>query len=99
MREVRIHPVDLMAGVRMADLPDEFVAVLSGEVVDALAGSYTGPPVLLVALDGANLLLPGSGNAVEVVGPAAQLLGWLIGRDFQDVRAQTGAFPALPAWL
>ena len=98
-REVWIHAVDLMAGVRMADLPDEFVAVLSAEVIDALAERYTGPPVLLVALDGANLMLPGRGDTVEVVGPAAQLLGWLIGRDFQDVHAQTGALPALPAWL
>ena len=55
--------------------------------------------MLLVALDGANLSLPGRGDTVEVVGPAAQLLGWLIGRDFQDVRAQTGALPPLPAWL
>jgi maleylpyruvate isomerase len=98
-REVWIHAVDLMAGVRMADLPDEFVAALFAEVVDALAGRYTGPPVLVVALDGTNQLLPGRGDAVEVVGPAVELLGWLIGRDFQDVRAQTGALPPLPAWL
>ena len=98
-REVWVHAVDLLAGVGMADLPDDFVAALSAEVVGDLAARYSGPPVLLAPVDGAGLSLPGRGDPVEAVGPAAQLLGWLIGRDFPDVHTKTGALPPLPAWL
>ena len=105
LREVEIHHVDLAAGYRPGDWPEEFVAASLPGVAAEFAGREDAPPCLLQP-DG-----PGSGPfrigpeqpgppPAIVQGAPASLLAWLIGRDDgSGLRVPGGAPPpALPPW-
>lgn len=101
-REVWVHVVDLDAGVGFDALPPELVDVFLPDATGAFAGRADVPGVELVATDRSVPAVLGEEPWVTVRGPAARLLGWLLGReDGSTLTAETtdGALPALPRWL
>ncbi len=105
LREVEIHHVNLAAGYRPADWPAEFVAGSLPEVAGSFVGREDAPTCLLRAdgSDAAWQLGPERTGAppLEVRGPAAAVLAWLIGRDDgSGLRVSGGgaSAPALPPW-
>jgi maleylpyruvate isomerase len=106
IRESWVHGVDLAAGATWADLPPEVVADLIAEVAGGLAGREDCPAMRLVPEGTGDpwVIGPaGAGEAVEVTGPAPDLLAWLIGRsDGAGTLVATtpdGRPPAPPPWL
>jgi maleylpyruvate isomerase len=105
LREVEIHHVDLAAGYRPGDWPEEFVAASLPGVAGEFAGREDTPSCLLQP-DGSGLgpfqIGPERPAAPQVLvqGPPASLLAWLIGRgDGSDLREPGGgALPVLPPW-
>jgi maleylpyruvate isomerase len=103
LREVWFHLVDLDRGVGFADLPDEWVEAF----VDSVAGQFADHPdvpalVLEVELPHGRqrsweLNTGGTGTAETVSGAAADMIGWLTGR--QAGSRLGGNVPKLPAWL
>jgi maleylpyruvate isomerase len=96
--------VDLAAGATWADLPPEVVADLMAEVAGGLAGREDCPAMRLVPEAGDPWVVgpAGAGEAVEVTGPAPDLLAWLIGRSNGGTLVATtpdGRPPAPPPWL
>lgn len=105
VREVWIHAVDLDAGVGFADLPADLVDALLDDVAAGFSARSDAPEVLLAPDDrdrswpvGPVTTTPDTGPPA-VRGPAAALLGWLLGRcDGADLRP-AGELPAVPPWL
>jgi maleylpyruvate isomerase len=104
-REVEIHHVDLAAGYRPGDWPEEFVTASLPGVAGEFAGREDTPSCLLQP-DGSGQgsfqigpERPATPQAL-VQGPPASLLAWLIGRDDgSDLRVPGGgALPVLPPW-
>ena len=103
--EVEIHHVDLAAGYRPGDWPQDFVA----DALPGVAGSFAGradTPSCLVWPEGSPESfrigpdLPGP-PSVRVHGQPAELLAWLLGRDDGSGLQVPGGLatpPALPAW-
>jgi maleylpyruvate isomerase len=104
-REVEIHHVDLAAGYRPDDWPEEFVTASLPGVAAEFTGREDAPSCLLQP-DGSGLgpfqIGPERPTAPQVLvhGPPAGLLAWLIGRDGGGgLRVPGGAaLPALPPW-
>lgn len=101
-REMWVHAVDLDVGASFADLPLPMVYELLTDVTATLAAKQCGPPVRLVATGRHRVWSIGEGGrAVSVLGPAAELLGWALGRTrSRALRTADGRpLPTLPRWL
>jgi maleylpyruvate isomerase len=102
VREVWLHAVDLDAGATVADVPGEVLDLLLDDVTGVLSGRDGCPAALLVPTDRDRAWSLGAGgDAVEVRGTAADVVGWLVGRaDGKDLTTVGGAvLPAPPRWL
>jgi len=96
VREVYIHGIDLSAGTRWTDLPAEFLTALLDDVTTRRSAKGGGPALLVAATDsGHTWEVVGTGAAIPVSAPLADLAAYLSGRPAPELRAA----PALPAWL
>jgi len=105
LSEVEIHHVDLDAGYRPEDWPDQFVTDCLGTVAEAFTGAVQAPPALLSDTGTGRTYQIGpagaeAGPRAVVAGPGHQLLAWLTGRSAgAGLTAEPGGqLPALPAW-
>jgi len=101
IREVWLHTVDLAAGAELGDLPPEVVDALLDDASATLSARDGCPSALLVPVDRERRWQLGEpGSPVAVSGPAADVMGWLIGRtDGAGVTATGGPLPTPPPWL
>lgn len=99
IREVWVHAVDLATGTTVADLPAALIDALLADVTTGFTARGGCPPLRLAPTDRPReWQVTGDDDApVTLSGPAADLLGWLIGRTGPD--RLTGPAPQLPAWL
>lgn len=83
LAEVEIHHVDLAAGYGPADWPDWFVTDMLYRVTGQLWGNPDTPKAMVTDADtGRQFFLRQDATAeLEVTGPGAVLLAWLLGRD------------------
>jgi maleylpyruvate isomerase len=103
--EVEIHHVDLTAGYRPGDWPEDFVADALPRVTDSFAGRHDAPACLVWA-DGAPSAArigPDRPDRPQlfVHGPPAELLAWLLGRGSGvglQVSGDAARAPVLPPW-
>jgi maleylpyruvate isomerase len=93
IRETWVHAVDLGAGAAFGDIPDAIVFDLVGEVASGLIGRGDCPAMNVDIGSAAWRVGRADGEAVEVRGPASDVLAWLIGR------APLADAPPAPAWL
>ena len=95
-REVYIHTIDLDAGTRWTDLPAEFLTALLDDVTARRSSTGGGPALAVAATDtGHAWEVAGTGAAVPVSAPLADLAAYLTGRTVSGLEAA----PVLPAWL
>jgi maleylpyruvate isomerase len=95
-REVCIHAIDLGAGTRWADLPDDFLTLLLDDVTSRRSANGAGTALAVAATDtGHTWEVAGAGAPVPVSAPLADLAAYLTGRPAPGLRAA----PVLPAWL
>jgi uncharacterized protein (TIGR03083 family) len=95
-REVYIHTIDLSAGTQWQDLPAGFLAALLDDVTARRSSTGGGPALALAASDtGHTWEVAGSGAAIPVSAPLADLAPYLTGRPGPELKSA----PALPAWL
>lgn len=101
VREVWVHAVDLAAGIRFADLPPDLVDAMLEDVAPEFTAASGCPPVRLRPADRPGTWSIGGTDTTptDVDGPAADLLGWLLGRGAADTLRTEGALPELPRWL
>jgi maleylpyruvate isomerase len=93
-RELEYHHVDLAAGYRPADWPDDFVATELSRVTAMMDGRADAPPMTLA--EPARLHI-GTRPPVDVTGPPAAILAWLSGRsDGSDLEPDGAALPVVP---
>jgi maleylpyruvate isomerase len=96
VREVYVHAIDLGAGTRWTDLPAEFLTALLDDVTARRSAKGGGPALAVAATDtGHTWEVVGTGAAIPVSAPLADLSAYLTGRPAPELRAA----PALPAWL
>lgn len=100
-REVMIHAVDLGTGLRIADLPTDFLVALVADIVGKRSTAGTDPALALTATDtGDTWQVTGEGDPVEVTGPVADLAAYLSGRPGAPVTTTDGSpAPQLSRWL
>jgi maleylpyruvate isomerase len=92
-REVMVHAVDLLGGVDVGEIPDDFHLALVADVAAKRSADGSGPSLRLVTSDGAEVaVVEGVGEPVTVTGSPSQLAAYLSGRE-------PSFGPALPAWL
>ncbi len=99
-REVWIHLVDLDAGITFADLPRDLVTATLAMAADGMSGRDGFPPLHLTPTDlgPERRLGDPAAEPARVSGPAADLLGWLIGRT-AGAALQGDPRPSLPRWI
>jgi maleylpyruvate isomerase len=108
-REVEIHHVDLNLAFRPADWPVEFVHRMLDATTTGLRGPLvTGGTVELVSADdGTRWTIgdPGSPRLAAVLGPAASILAWILGRGASmsdltatDLGGKPVSLPPLAPW-
>lgn len=99
-REVWVHLVDLDYGIAFTDLPASLAGAVLDEVVAAMSLRDDMPTLLLTAHDHGTQYRLGSPTETptHISGAAADLLGWLTGRDRGDGLSGTDR-PPLPRWL
>jgi len=96
LREVEVHHVDLNAGYVPADWPSEWVMEeMDRAMLDLPSRLPAGVAVVLAATDTDQHWVAGSGEAVELDGPLAELFAWVIGR---SVTVGGEEAPALKPW-
>jgi maleylpyruvate isomerase len=96
VREVYTHTIDLGAGTQWQDLPAEFLAALLDDVTARRSSKGGGPALTVAATDtGHNWEVAGTGAAIAVSAPLADLAPYLTGRPVPELKAA----PVLPAWL
>ncbi len=95
-RESHVHLVDLDVGYGFADLPGDLVDALLDDATASI-GQRPGAPSVVLRPDDREQAWPvGPAPAtVEVTGPAADLLAWVLGRP----GPRRPDWPILPAWL
>ena len=99
-REVMVHATDFGAGVTFADLPQDFLRALAVDIVGKRSGALDGPAVVVVADDiDERWTVAGSGDAVEIHGPLAQIVAYLAGRPYNSLQSGAASIPTLPRWL
>jgi maleylpyruvate isomerase len=106
VREVWLHAVDLAAGARLTDLPDGVLDALLGDVAATMSAREGCPSVVLEPTDREQTWRLGLPDATPVAlrGTAAELTGWLVGREpGEDLTARGPRgqvqVPAAPRWL
>lgn len=101
IREVWLHAVDLDVGAGMTDLPPEVVDALLDDATGLMSTREGCPAAVLAPTDREiTWSLGPPGDAVEVRGAAAEVLGWLVGRgDGSALTTTGGALPSAPRWL
>ncbi|WP_233159300.1 maleylpyruvate isomerase family mycothiol-dependent enzyme [Pseudonocardia sp. MH-G8] len=107
VREVWLHAVDLDAGLTVADFPPDVVDTLLDDAVGTLSTAEGCPAARLAPGDREQSwsLGPHSDAPAVVLGAAADVLGWLVGRagpERLEGRAPDGSpapVPAPPRWL
>jgi maleylpyruvate isomerase len=93
-RELEYRHVDLAAGYRPADWPDDFVATELSRVTAAMDSRADAPPM---ALTGPGTLHIGISPTVDVTGSSAEMLAWLSGRgDGSGLDRDGAALPPIP---
>lgn len=99
VREVEVHHVDLAAGYSPADWPAGFVRRTLDQVVPQLPDRAGSLVSWLRATEGGSWQVGDTG--CEVTGPAAELLGWLLGRaDGHGLSPEPdGPLPTPPRWM
>ena len=100
LREVEVHHADLGLGYRPEAWLDGFVAQELAQRIGELAGRLPrGTAVRIVATDADGSWEVGDGPAsLAVSGPAADLLGWLLGRDGGRRLQAPAGLPPLAPW-
>ncbi len=100
LAEVEIHHVDLAAGYGPADWPDWFVTDMLYRVTGQLWGNPDSPKAMVTDADtGRQFFLRQDQTAeLEVTGPGAILLAWLLGRDDGASLAAPGPLPGIPPY-
>lgn len=102
LAEVEIHHVDLAAGYGPADWPEWFVTDLLYRVTGQLWGNEDTPKVLVTDSEtGRQFFLRQDGTSeLEVSGPGATLLAWLLGRDDGGslIADSEGPLPSIPPY-
>lgn len=100
VREVTYHHVDLDTGATFADVPAAVVGrglpEAVGRIDVAVADSPDVPGLTLASFEGGTWDVGGGGATVR--GSAADLLGWLTGREDGRRLRSSGPLPALPSW-
>jgi maleylpyruvate isomerase len=103
---VWLHAVDLAAGARLTDLPDGVLDALLGDVAATMSAREGCPSVVLEPTDREQTWRLGLPDATPVAlrGTAAELTGWLVGREpGEDLTARGPCgqvqVPAAPRWL
>lgn len=92
-REVYVHAVDLATGLTFAGLPAGFLTALCDDVA-AKRSAGPGPALVLTATDtGGQWKLPGTGEAVTLAGPLAEITAYLTGRAHRLATAGGEAAP------
>jgi maleylpyruvate isomerase len=97
LREVCYHHVDLGTGRSFRQLPPAVVARGLPEAVERVSAQDGAPGLTLEASDVGATWRVGDGRQ-RVSGPAAELLGWVTGREDGADLASDAPLPALPAW-
>jgi maleylpyruvate isomerase len=90
-REVMVHAVDLDLGPAFSDLPADFLAALTDDVV-ARRSAMPDHPALTLDIVGGTRHVDGVGPATTITCTLAEAAAYLTGR-------APGQGPALPAWL
>ncbi|MCW3492670.1 maleylpyruvate isomerase family mycothiol-dependent enzyme [Microbacterium sp. SSM24] len=107
-REVWIHAVDLRNGASVRDFPDVLHDLLLADLIKVWTRKRTAttPDIILAPTDRAetfSLLSEGGAAASEplvIVGSAADVVGWGIGRSMRGVATASGGEPPRPPdWL
>jgi maleylpyruvate isomerase len=95
-KEIEYHHVDLSAGYRPADWPQEFVDTQLSAVTRSMT-RRAGCPAVTIRASHATYRI-GDGELATVTGGAADLLAWLTGRaDGHDLqRVPGGPLPPIP---
>jgi maleylpyruvate isomerase len=101
IREVWLHAVDLDAGAVLDDIPSEVVDALLDDATTMLSARDGCPSAVLAPTDREQRWQLGEpASPVAVSGPAAAVMGWLIGRtDGADLTATGAPLPTPPPWL
>lgn len=76
--EIEYHHVDLCAGYRPADWPEDFVTDQLGRVARSMSGRTDAPPVTIVTPNATMRI--GDGTLAAVTGAAPDVLAWMTGR-------------------
>jgi len=100
VREVWLHTVDLDADASLADLPAEVVDALLDDVTATLSARDGCPTIRLEPTDRDRHWQLGPGDGAVARSTAAELLGWLTGRDRHGrITSPDGRLPVVPRWL
>jgi maleylpyruvate isomerase len=98
-REVYVHAVDLATGLSFAGLPAGFLTALCDDVTGKRSKD-PGLALVLAATDtGGQWKLPGTGEAIALAGPLAEITAYLTGRANRLTTAGGEPVPVLPPWL
>ncbi|MDI3387371.1 maleylpyruvate isomerase family mycothiol-dependent enzyme [Streptomyces sp. B-S-A8] len=97
--EVELHHVDLDIGYELEDLSADFTAREITFLADRFSGNAAVPQIAITATDGGQWTTGrADGDVVSVIGPSADLLGWLAGRrEGAGLDCDSGLLPVLPA--
>lgn len=97
--EVELHHVDLDIGYELEHLSDEFTRREIDFLTDRFSGNAAVPRIAITATDGGQWTTGRTdGERVSVIGPSADLLGWLVGRrEGAGLDCDGGLLPVLPA--
>jgi len=106
VREVWLHAVDLATGAGLTDLPAGVLDALLGDVSATMSSREGCPSVVLEPTDRERTWRLGLPDAtpVSLRGSAAELTGWLVGREPGEGLTASGPsgeveVPAAPRWL
>lgn len=92
-RETWIHAADLDAGTGFDAFPADLIDALLTEVTSTLSAREGCPAMLLAPTDREFSWTLGAGGTPPVARPAADLLGWVLGR------TRPAGLPEPPRWL
>ncbi|MDI3421373.1 maleylpyruvate isomerase family mycothiol-dependent enzyme [Streptomyces luteolus] len=97
--EVELHHVDLNIGYELEDLSADFTRREITFLADRFSGNSTVPEIAVTATDGGQWTTGRQdGDVISVIGPSADLLGWLAGRrEGAGLDCDGGLLPVLPA--
>ena len=97
-REVAVHAIDLAAGAKFEDLPDDLCAAIVTDVARLRSSRGCDPALQLRSGDQA-WPVTGTGEPAQIEGPPAALARWLTGRGTSGLTVTGGTLPPLSPWL